>query len=121
MAQKRKPNITKKQAPAETLKVENTAPAKTVVLKAPVKQKQAETKSKGFIFDKRNYLLMLAGIVFIILGVIVMAGGGSNDPKVFNPAIFDTQRLTIAPLLILAGYVIEVFAIMLKPKQKAEA
>jgi hypothetical protein len=121
MAQKRKPNITKKQSPAETPKVENTAPAKTVVPKAPAKQKQAEVKIQGFIFDKRNYLLMLAGIVFIIIGVIVMAGGGSKDPKVFNPAIFDTQRLTIAPLLILAGYVIEVFAIMLKPKQKAEA
>jgi hypothetical protein len=121
MAQKRKPNIVKKQSPAETINVENTVPAKTVIPKVLVKQKQPETKNQGFLFDKRNYLLMLIGIVFIIIGLVVMAGGGSKDPKVFNPDIFDTQRLTVAPILILIGFVIEVFAIMLKPKQKTEA
>jgi hypothetical protein len=121
MAQKRKPNIVKKQSPVETPKVENAAPAKTIVPKAPVKLKQPETKSNRFLFDKRNYLLMLIGIVFIIVGLIVMSGGGSQDPKVFNAAIFDKQRLTVAPILMLIGFVIEVFAIMLKPKQKAEA
>jgi hypothetical protein len=45
-----------------------------------------------------------------------MIGGGSKDPNVFNPAIFDFQRLTLAPLLIIAGYVIEIVAIMKKPK-----
>jgi len=121
MAQKRKPNIVKKQTPVETTKVENTAPAKTIVPKAPVRTKQPESKSTRFLFDKRNYLLMLIGILLIIVGLMVMAGGGSDDPKVFNPDIFDAQRLTVAPILMLIGFVVEVFAIMLKPKQKTEA
>jgi hypothetical protein len=121
MAQKRKPNIVIKQNPAEDLKAENTFPAKTIVPKAPVKQKQPEIKNKSFLFDKRNYLLMLAGIALIAVGLVVMAGGGSKDPKVFNPDIFNFQRLTLAPVLILLGFVVEVFAIMLRPKQKAEA
>ncbi|HOY32505.1 MAG TPA: DUF3098 domain-containing protein [Bacteroidales bacterium] len=121
MAQKRKPNIVKKPVPAETIKVENTIAPKTVVPKAIIKQKPSESKKSGFLFDKRNYVLMLAGIVFIIVGLIVMSGGGSKDPNVFNPDIFNTRRLTVAPLLILSGFVIEVFAIMLKPVQKSEA
>jgi hypothetical protein len=121
MAQKRKPNIVKKSSPAEVKKVETVVTPKAEAVKIPIKQKQQEPKTKGFLFDKRNYLLMLIGIVFIIVGLVVMAGGGSTDPKVFNPDIFDTQRLTIAPILILIGFVVEVFAIMLKPKQKTVA
>ncbi len=122
MAQKRKPNIIRKPAPVEPAKAETQAPAKTIVPKAPVRPKQTEVKGKNFLFNKRNYLIMIGGLVFILLGLVVMAGGGSNDPKVFNPAIFDSQRLTIAPLLILTGFVIEIVAIMLRPKEeKTEA
>ena len=64
---------------------------------------------------------MLIGIALIIIGFVVMSGGGSKDPKVFSEDIFDTQRLTVAPILILLGFAVEVVAIMLKPKQKAEA
>ncbi|MBL7904202.1 MAG: DUF3098 domain-containing protein [Bacteroidales bacterium] len=69
-----------------------------------------------FAFGKENYRLMLIGLAVIALGFILMVGGGSDDPNVFNEGMFNFQRLTLAPLLILAGYVIEIFAIMKKPR-----
>lgn len=69
-----------------------------------------------FAFGKENYRLMLIGLVFIIVGFLLMIGGGSDDPKVFNPEIFSFRRLTLSPILILTGYAIELFAIMKKPK-----
>lgn len=78
---------------------------------------KTETESRaGFAFGKENYRLMLIGIGLIFIGFLLMIGGGSKDPKVFSPAIFDFQRLTLAPLMILAGYVVEIFAIMKKPR-----
>lgn len=55
---------------------------------------------------------MGVGVVLIALGYILMAGGGSDDPKVFNPEIFNAQRLTWAPLILLTGLVLEIYAIM---------
>lgn len=72
----------------------------------------------SFAFDKRNYILMGIGLVFLLLGYILLSGGGSDDPNVFNPAMFDTRRLVVAPILITLGLVSEVVAIMLKPKHK---
>lgn len=69
-------------------------------------------EKQGFIFDRKNYILMLAGIVLIVVGYILMAGGGSEDPEVFNPEIFAAQRIIVAPIIILAGLLIEVYAIM---------
>ena len=69
-----------------------------------------------FAFGKENYQLMLIGLAFIAVGFLLMIGGGSTDPGKFNPEIFSFRRITLAPILILAGYVIEVFAIMKKPK-----
>ena len=69
-----------------------------------------------FAFGKENYKLLLIGLGFIVLGFILMIGGGSSDPKVFSYALFDFQRLTLAPILVLAGYIIEIFAIMKRPK-----
>jgi hypothetical protein len=71
----------------------------------------------NFTFGKRNYQLLIAGVVVMALGYILMSGGGSDDPNVFSDAIFNTQRLTIGPILILAGLVIEIFAILHKPKE----
>ena len=59
---------------------------------------------------------MLIGLGVIMLGFALMIGGGSKDPGVFSSEIFNFQRLTLAPILVLAGYVIEIFAIMKKPK-----
>lgn len=67
-------------------------------------------------FGKKNYQILIAGIVLVVLGYILMIGGGSDDPNVFNPAIFDTQRITIAPMTCLLGFVVVIFAIMWRPK-----
>jgi hypothetical protein len=91
------------------------AAAKAKPAAAPQKQ-PAAVKTDDFAFNKDNYKFMFIGLGFIVLGFILMIGGGSKDPKVFNPAIFDFQRLTLAPILVLIGYIIEIFAIMKKPK-----
>ena len=69
-----------------------------------------------FAFGKENYRLMLIGLFFIAVGFLLMIGGGSDDPRVFNYDLFSFRRITLSPILILAGYVIEIFAIMKKPK-----
>ena len=89
---------------------------KQQVATPPPAKQAANIKSGDFAFGKENYRLMLIGLAIIVLGFILMIGGGSKDPNVFSPAIFDFQRLTLAPILILAGYAIEIFAIMKKPK-----
>jgi membrane-bound ClpP family serine protease len=71
-------------------------------------------------FGKQNYQLFIGGIVLIILGYLLMIGGGSDDPNVFNPAIFDTQRITVAPMVCLLGFVVIIMAIMWRPKTKGE-
>jgi hypothetical protein len=81
-----------------------------------VKKKSEELRA-DLAFGKENYRLLLIGLAFIVAGFVLMIGGGSDDPKVFNEAIFNFRRITLAPLLILAGYVIEIFAIMKKPKE----
>jgi len=81
----------------------------------PARAADSESRA-GFAFGKENYRLLLIGLALIVLGFVLMIGGGSKDPKVFSYAIFDFQRLTLAPILILAGYVVELFAIMRKPK-----
>ena len=69
------------------------------------------------IFGKKNYQIMFVGLAFIISGFILMSGGDTGDETSFNPEIFSFQRITLAPILILTGFVIEVFAIMYKPKK----
>lgn len=73
-------------------------------------------EKQTFVFSKQNYMLMIAGIVLMIIGYFMMAGGGSDNPEVFNPEIFSFQRIILAPIFILAGLLIEVFAIMMKGK-----
>ena len=73
------------------------------------------------MFSKENYLWMLAGIIVMALGFFLMAGGKSKDPNQFHPEeVYSTTRITIAPILILRGFVIEIFAIFRKPKEKFE-
>jgi hypothetical protein len=72
----------------------------------------------AFIFNKKNYTLVIIGLAFVAIGFILMAGGGSDDPAVFNEEIFNNRRITWAPLLILVGFGIEIFAIMRKPKEE---
>lgn len=72
-------------------------------------------------FSKQNYLLFIAGLGLIVLGYILMIGGGSDDPNVFNPAIFDAQRITVAPMVCVLGFVTIIVAIMWRPKQNQES
>ena len=69
-----------------------------------------------FAFTKQNYILLLVGIALICVGLLLMIGGGSDDPTVFSDKLFDSQRLTLAPILIALGFIVEIFAIMYKPK-----
>ena len=78
-----------------------------------------ETKDTGFALGKENYKLMAIGFAVIVLGFILLAGGGSDDPNVFNPDIFNFRRLTIAPIVLLAGFLFEIYAIMKKPKSES--
>ncbi|RLD34256.1 MAG: DUF3098 domain-containing protein [Bacteroidetes bacterium] len=78
-------------------------------------KKGAEEK-KQFAFSKKNYILLITGLVLIAIGFLLMIGGKSEDPQVFNYAIFNFQRITMAPIIILAGFVVEIYAIMWRPK-----
>ncbi len=65
-------------------------------------------------FTKKNYRLLLIGLGLIAVGFLLMIGGGSEDPNYFSEGIFNFQRLTLAPILVIAGFVVEVFAILKK-------
>lgn len=69
-------------------------------------------EKKDFIFEKKNYTIMLVGLAVIVLGLILISGGGAGDDKSFSDAIFNIRRMTIAPIVILTGFVIEIYAIM---------
>lgn len=71
-----------------------------------------------FAFGKINYILMVAGIVVLAIGYVLLAGGGSDDPNVFNPAMFDNRRLVVSPILIVLGFIVEIVAIMYKDKNR---
>ena len=73
-----------------------------------------------FVFGKINYIIMLVGIVLLALGYIFLSGGGSDDPNVFNPEMFNGRRLYAAPIFIILGLVTEIVAIMYRPKNKTE-
>jgi hypothetical protein len=75
-------------------------------------------KNSPPIFRKFNYILMIIGIVLLAIGYILLAGGGSEDPNVFNPEIFSTRRIVVAPIIMLVGLVTGIFAIMYHPKTK---
>lgn len=67
---------------------------------------------KEFLFGKRSYKIMGVGIALIALGFILMSGGGSDDPEVFNPAIYNPLRIRVAPTLVLTGFAVLVVAIL---------
>ena len=84
-------------------------------LKSEIPSKQVPVQQ--VLFNKENYILMLAGLALLAIGFILMAGGKSTDPKVFDPkVVYSTTRITVAPILIILGFIIEVVAIMKKPK-----
>ncbi len=77
----------------------------------------ATQREMYFLFDKENYMLMLGGIGLILLGFALMAGGKSANPHEFHyDEIYSFRRITLAPIVLLLGFAVEVFAIMKKPK-----
>ncbi|MDT0641224.1 DUF3098 domain-containing protein [Zunongwangia sp. F363] len=81
------------------------------------KKNNPSPQQNAFVFGKRNYIVMFIGLGVIALGFILMAGGGSDDPNVFNPAIYNFQRIRLAPTLVLIGFGIEAYAILLNPRK----
>ena len=77
-------------------------------------------KTAPFSFNKANYKLLLIGLVINILGYLLMIGGANEDPTEFNEEMFSTMRITIAPMLIVAGFGIIIYSIMKKPKSTKE-
>ena len=71
----------------------------------------------SFLFDKTSYLLFGMGLALIVLGFVLMSGGGSEDPMVYNPELFSARRIIWVPLFIVMGFVVEVVAILRRPKQ----
>ncbi len=91
--------------------------AKTAKISAQEAAKKTEDTSRpGFAFGKENYILLFVGVFLIIIGFILMTGGGSKDPNVFNDDMFDFRRLTLSPIMILVGFGVGFVAIMRKPR-----
>ena len=91
-----------------TVKPQQPAPARP--------SSRAGKPEQTFLFDKNNYIWMISGIILIFVGFLLMSGGKSPDPHKFNyDEIYSVRRITVAPIMILLGFVVEVFAIMKKP------
>jgi len=75
------------------------------------------TLRNEFLFEAVNYRLLLIGIGVIALGFILMAGGGSDDPKVWNDSVFDFRRIRLAPTTVLIGFGITIWSILKNPKK----
>lgn len=81
---------------------------------------KSELKSTGLPLSGENYILLGIGFLIIIFGFILMAGGGSDDPNVFNEEeLFSFRRITLAPMVVLFGFIFEIWAIMKKPKENS--
>lgn len=83
------------------------------------KKKQKEKQAgREFVFKSKNYMFLFIGLICIILGFILMSGGASDDPNVFNPEIYSFRRIRLAPTLVLIGLGIQIYAILLNPNKK---
>ena len=76
-----------------------------------------ESQKKEFLFGKRNYKFLLFSMAVIVTGFVIMSGGGSEDPNVFNPEIFNFRRIRLAPSIVLLGFGIAIYAILSSPKK----
>jgi len=81
-------------------------------------QKKIEKDGPDFPLHKENYILLIIGFAIIMIGFLLMMGGKSDDPNVFNPEIFNFRRITLAPIVVLFGFMFEIWAIMKKPKEE---
>ncbi len=80
-------------------------------------KKEIKPPTEDFAFGKENYVIMLIGIAVIFIGFLCMSGGPAKDPSVYDPDIFSFRRITLAPILVIAGFIIEIYAIVKKSKE----
>ena len=79
------------------------------------------TEKESFALAKENYILLVIGFAIIVLGFVLMIGGKSEDPTIFNEEqIFSFRRITLAPIIVLAGFIFEIWAIMKKPRSDSK-
>lgn len=83
-------------------------------------QKRKDESKSEFIFGKKNYKFLFIGLAFIVIGFILMSGGGSDDPNVFDESIYNWRRIRLAPTLVLIGFGIQVYAILLNPNKESK-
>lgn len=83
-----------------------------------MEKKKFDFNMEGFAVGKENLKLLLIGLVIIVIGFLLMTGGKSSDPSVFNPEIFSFRRIVLAPMVVLFGFIFEIYAIMKKPKSE---
>ena len=76
----------------------------------------SQENEKGFVFEKINYMLLAGGLVMVIIGFFLMAGGGSDDPNVFNPEVFSARRITVAPTVVLLGFAVVMVGVFKRSK-----
>ena len=94
--------------------MENQQPAK----KDNPKVTSAPTTDGKMVLGKENYILTVLGLVVIIIGFILMSGGKSPDPNVFNPdEVYSTRHITVAPIVVLLGFAIEIYAVFHRSKK----
>lgn len=91
---------------------------KTKLTPNPSGKQSVRQDQKPPLFRKNNYILMIIGVVLVVIGLFCLAGGAAASPDEFNPEVFNTRRIVVAPILILLGLVTEIFAIMWHPKVK---
>ena len=83
------------------------------------KKNVVQKDQSGFAVPEKNYLFLLIGFIIIIVGFALMIGGKSKSPEIFNESeIFSFRRITLAPIVVLAGFIFEIWAIMRKPKEE---
>ena len=81
------------------------------------KSTDIEDVKPQFVFEKKNYIIFFVGIALMALGYLLMSGGGSDDPNVFNDEMFNLRRITLAPIIIIIGMAVEFVAIFYKSKK----
>lgn len=73
--------------------------------------------NQSLSFGKENYLFIGVGFLLCVIGYMLMVGGGSDDPTIYNPEIFSFRRITLSPVIIIAGFIVVIYGIMKKPKK----
>lgn len=79
--------------------------------------KELKESQEGFAQERNNYTLLIIGCLIVVAGFILMIGGKSEDPNVFNPEVFSERRITVAPFAVFFGYMFIIYAILKRPKR----